>query len=331
MTATTKAIPWADSTFNPWIGCTKISQGCDHCYAERRMDRRLGRVLWGAGKPRRRTSANYWRQPVRWNARADVFRECVACGWRGDLAERDDPTAFACPSCGVTDWKSARRRVCCASLADVFDDEAPAEWRQDLLNLIADTPNLDWAVLTRRIGNARAMLDDCSGGNGQPSETWGGAWPNLWLGVAVCNQMEFQRDVPTLLQTPAAVRFISAEPLLEPIDMDCVPRPSMWPEVTDDICHGINPLRYLSGPQIDWVIAGGEFGPGARSAHPDWFRSIRDECAAMRVPFFLNQLGGETADAGGCELDGKEGKAWPEQRSVHPWLVKKLARATASS
>lgn len=151
-------IEWCDSTFNPWIGCTKVSPGCDHCYAERHMAQRLGRVQWGAGKPRHRTSAAYWRQPVRWNARADVFRECGACGWRGDLAVRDDPVAFACPSCDVTDWRPARRRVFCASLADVFDNEVPAEWRRDLLNLIADTPNLDWLVLTKRIGNAQRML-----------------------------------------------------------------------------------------------------------------------------------------------------------------------------
>lgn len=281
-------IEWCDSTFNPWIGCTKISPGCDHCYAERQMDQRLGHVQWGAGKPRRRTSASYWHQPTRWNARADVFCEC-ACGWRGEL---DTLESDECPACGRHEnLEPARRRVFCASLADVFDNEAPAEWRRDLLNLIADTPRLDWLVLTKRIGNARAMLDDCRRGDSQPGDTWDGAWPNLWIGATVCNQQEFQRDVPKLLQTPAAVRFISAEPLLGPIDMDCVPRPDAWPAVVDDICDGINPLRYLSGPQIDWVIAGGESGPGARPANPDWFRAMRDECVEMRVPFLFKQWG----------------------------------------
>jgi protein gp37 len=285
-------IEWCDSTFNPWIGCTKVSPGCDHCYAERQMDQRLGRVQWGAGKPRRPTSVAYWRQPVQWNARADVFRECGACGWRGDLALRDDPVAFACPSCDVTDWRPARRRVFCASLADVFDNEAPAEWRFGLLNLIAGTPHLDWLVLTKRIGNAKRMLDDYIASDGHTGETWDCGWPNLWLGATVCNQQEFDRDVPKLLETPAAVRFLSCEPLLGPVDMDCVPRPASWPEVIDDISDGIHPLRYLSGPHIDWVIAGGESGPAARPAHPDWFRSMRDECVAARVPFFFKQWGG---------------------------------------
>lgn len=286
-------IEWCDSTFNPWTGCTKVSPGCDHCYAER-WNRRFAEsdhaMHWGAGKPRRRTSAANWKQPQRWN-RQDFF-ECSGCGFRGtreQYQEYTKPPAIAC--CPDHDLRPARRRVFCASLADVFDNEAPAEWRRDLLNLIAGTPRLDWLVLTKRIGNARAMLNDYAASDGHRGDTLDGAWPNLWIGATVCNQQEFQRDVPKLLQTPGAVRFISAEPLLGPIDMDCVPRPDAWPAVVDDICDGINPLRYLSGPQIDWVIAGGESGPGARPAHPDWFRAMRDECVAMRVPFLFKQWG----------------------------------------
>ena len=121
-------IEWADSTFNPWIGCTKVSPACDHCYAERLDGRGIfGGAHWGAGVPRKRTSAANWWKPVQWNDRADAFRECAACGWRGDLALRDDPVAFACPSCDRTDWRQARRRVFCASLADWLDKDVPHE------------------------------------------------------------------------------------------------------------------------------------------------------------------------------------------------------------
>lgn len=283
-------IEWCDSTFNPWIGCTKVSPGCDHCYAERHMAQRLGRVQWGAGKPRHRTSAAYWRQPVRWNARADVFRECGACGWRGDLAVRDDPVAFACPSCDVTDWRPARRRVFCASLADVFDNEVPAEWRRDLLNLIADTPNLDWLVLTKRIGNAQRMLNEYIASDGHPGETWDGAWPNLWLGVTVVNQREAERDIPVLLKTPAAVRFLSCEPLLGPVGVERWLRPR---QVGNPDGYGGDhaPGWTTDSRTIHWVIAGGESGPGARPTNPDWVESLRDQCAAARVPFFFKQWG----------------------------------------
>lgn len=149
MSANTK-IEWADHTFNPWIGCTKVGPGCDHCYAEADFDKRRHVVHWGPGQPRKRTSQSTWAQPLRWNAMADVFRECASCGWRGHLALRDEPLAFACPSCDATDWMPARRRVFCASLADVFDNEVPEQWRDDLFTLIERTPNLDWLRYNRR-------------------------------------------------------------------------------------------------------------------------------------------------------------------------------------
>ena len=171
MSAATR-IEWADSTFNPWIGCTKISPGCDHCYAERQMDQRLGRVRWGAGQPRQRTSAAYWRQPELWNAEADRFRECGACGWRGQIEIGASPVPFA------------RRRVFCASLADVFDNEVPLKWLMDLLDLIRRTPNLDWLLLTKRIGNVTTRLGAVARlagkigeeGDKAASDTWGMAF-----------------------------------------------------------------------------------------------------------------------------------------------------------
>ena len=214
-------IEWTDATFNPWVGCTKVSPACDHCYAESWAKRAGNPELWHG--ERRRTAASNWRQPVKWNRQAT----------------------------------GERKRVFCASLADVFDNEVPAEWRRDLFDLIGETPHLTWQLLTKRIGNVEKML---------PGD-WGDGWPNVWIGSTVVNQEEADRDAPKLLATPAAVRFVSAEPLLGPIDFT-----------------NINNL-------LDWIIAGGESGPGARPMHPDWVRSIRDQCAAAGVPFFFKQWG----------------------------------------
>lgn len=300
------AIEWADSTFNPWMGCTKISPACDHCYAERDTAR-FGRVGWGPGAARVRTSAANWRKPVHWNTRADVFRECAGCGWRGDIAVRAEPVAFACPACDVVNWRPARRRVFCASLADVFDNEVDPQWRDDLFDLIAATPNLDWLLLTKRIGNVTKLLTDLR--DSEPNDRrWGelNAWlhhgrppANVWLGATICNQAEAVRDIPKLLAIPAAVRFLSIEPMLGPVDIAWA-----FPDTRTGCCHrcgfrtnrvgGICPndgetLRGDIG--LDWVIAGGESGPHARPMHPDWVRSLRDQCAAAGVPFLFKQFG----------------------------------------
>src|SRR5262249_6430114 len=132
MSANSK-IEWTDSTFNPWIGCTKISPGCDHCYAERDMALRRKRVTWGAGAARSRTSEAYWHDPIRWSARG--FWQCEACGWRGE-----NPACDGCPSCSRLGMLTlTKRRVFCASLADVFDNEVDPAWRLDLFEVIAKT------------------------------------------------------------------------------------------------------------------------------------------------------------------------------------------------
>ena len=126
-------IEWTDHTFNPWMGCMKVGPGCDGCYAENLMDHRYGRVRWGAGEPRVRTSTANWRKPVQWNR---------------DASGRDGDRPF----------------VFCASLADVFDNEVDPLWRADLFALIDATPNLVWLLLTKRIGNVMKMVEDvCSG------------------------------------------------------------------------------------------------------------------------------------------------------------------------
>ncbi|AJG19020.1 phage Gp37/Gp68 family protein [Cupriavidus basilensis] len=246
MSETTK-IEWTDATFNPWIGCTKVSPACDHCYAEVSTPARALGVTWGAKEDRHRTSAANWKLPHRWNAQHDAF--------------------FA--------THGRRRRVFCASLADVFDNAVSAQWRFDLLRLIVETPNLDWLLLTKRIGNAAEMLEQAMRALTVGREGWRDNYlPNVWLGATICNQEEADRDIPKLLAVPASVRFLSMEPLLGPVDL------RMWMRAA------------WRGPlPIGWVIVGGESGAGARPMHPDWARSLRDQCAAAGVAFLFKQWG----------------------------------------
>lgn len=232
-------IEWTDHTFNPWEGCQKVGPGCDHCYAETRNARFAGgkAVNWGPGAPRRRTSASNWQKPVSWNAAHVEFLE----------------------------RHGRRQRVFCASLADVFDNAVDPAWRSDLFDLIERTPNLDWLLLTKRIGNVARML---------PSLEWARR-DNLWLGATVCNQAEADRDIPKLLALPAHVRFLSMEPLLGPVDLT----PHLQASST------------AATHALDWVIVGGESGPGARPMHPDWPRNLRDQCQSAGVPYLFKQWG----------------------------------------
>lgn len=266
MSANSK-IEWTDHTFNPWMGCQKVSPACDHCYAEVNTAVRSLGVVWGPGAERRRTSAGNWQQPVRWNAEAARM--------------------------GI------RYRVFCASLADVFDNAVPDQWRSDLFDLIAATPHLDWLLLTKRIGNARSMLNaaasavmvDFVGANAWDMHPW----PNVWLCATICNQEEAERDIPKLLAVDAKVRFLSMEPLLGPVTLDTIyntdlgeGQPYLHPligRVSDGHGDGCNV------PGIDWVIVGGESGHHARPMHPDWARSLRDQCQAAGVPFLFKQWG----------------------------------------
>ena len=268
------AIEWADHTFNPWVGCTKVSPACDHCYAENLMSSRMHVVQWGTGQPRKRTSARTWNDPLRWNAEAERL--------------------------GV------RYRVFCASLADVFDNEVPLQWRQDLFELIGRTLHLDWLLLTKRIGNAKTMMADAL--SAFPSANRDGMiWPlpNVWLGATICDQTEADRDVPKLLDTPAARRFVSLEPLLGPVNLNGIGRyTSGWRNI--DALRGIDTHGHLAmspsqcssmvssvigAPKLDWVIVGGESGAHARPMHPEWVRALRDQCVDAGVPFLFKQHG----------------------------------------
>jgi protein gp37 len=300
-------IEWTTHTFNPWRGCTKVSPGCANCYAETlsgRNPKTLG--VWGPNGTRVVASEAMWREPLKWN-------KAAACQCGGGFRGKHSPY---CPQVD-------RPRVFCASLADVFEDWqgpmvdakgkelyvspgtgiwVPSDFqymrdrltmvdvRRRLFHLIDATPNLDWLLLTKRPENIAKMLPDakcplCKGKGGWETGAYSGDCrcgnglvirPNVWLGVSVENQEQADTRIPLLLKTPAAVRFLSMEPLLGPVDL------SPW-LITD--------VDARDGNLIDWVIVGGESGPNARPMHPDWVRSIRDQCQAAGVPFFFKQWG----------------------------------------
>lgn len=177
-------IEWTDHTFNPWIGCTKVSPACDGCYAENLMANRYGRVQWGAGEDRQRTSVANWRKPIAWDKQAKQL--------------------------------GTRPYVFCASLADVFDNEVEEKWRDDLFALIEATPNLVWLLLTKRIGNVRKMTDPERGCRLLPR--------NAAVGATIANQEEYDRDRMKLWEVKETreplFTFGSFEPLLGRIVLD---------------------------------------------------------------------------------------------------------------
>lgn len=237
------AIEWTDHTFNPWWGCTKVSQGCKFCYAET-LASRYGHGVWGPGAQRRFFGEKHWQEPLKWNR----------------LAEQAGHPA----------------RVFCASMADVFEEnETLDDERLKLWMLIETTPWLHWQLLTKRPEHVLDMVP------------WGDQWPiNVWIGTSVENQDVADERIPLLQAIPAAVRFLSCEPLIGPI-------------------AGLD----LTG--IHWLIAGGESGMSHRPADPAWFRELRDQCQVARVAFFFKQWGGRTSKSGGRILDGQSWSEFP--------------------
>lgn len=173
-------IAWCDSTHNEWLGCQKVSAGCDNCYAETLMDKRYHRVQWGPHGERKRTSEANRRKPLGWQRKAAEF-----------FAEHGH-----------------RRRVFCSSLSDVFDNQVPNDWRVDLWSTISATPDLDWLLLTKRPENILKFI---------PRNWHGGLPRNIWLGVTAEDQAAYDRRWPILRDIPAAVRFISYEPAIGPL------------------------------------------------------------------------------------------------------------------
>ncbi len=261
----TTGIPWCDHTFNSWIGCVEKSDGCKNCYAKHdtfpRRERSHGCELWGASAIRHITSNAYWRQPLAWD------REAERAG--------------------------VMRSVFCGSLCDVFEARDDLiETRYRLWNLIEQTPHLRWLLLTKRPENIEGMLPAqwSSWGYFQlhgdmPKPYTAFFPPNVWLGVTAENSEQFMARWPMLENIGrrwyVPVLFISAEPLLGPINMA--------DDLTEFDEHEEDNTIWVRG--IDWVIVGGESGPHARPMHPQWARSLRDQCAEAEVPFFFKQHG----------------------------------------
>lgn len=257
MSANSK-IEWTDHTFSPWWGCAKVSPACDFCYAEAWAKRTGFPGLWGVDAARRSFGDKRWAEPLKWERLA---------------------------------VKEGRRfRVFCASMADVFDKNAPEGARDRLWELILATPHLDWLLLTKRIGNVSRMV---------PQSWMVGHWPaNALLGISVVNQPEADRDIPKLLALQARVRFLSCEPLLGPIDLNRIVLASNV-SITgtdprfDKLNFTVSALRGAQSfkwPPVNWVIVGGESGHKARPMEVEWARSLKIQCEAAGTAFFMKQL-----------------------------------------
>lgn len=268
-------IEWTDQTWNPIRGCTRVSEGCRHCYAERQAARFAGPgqpfdgYVTGSGAG------------ARWTGRVELVE-----------AKLYEPLGWRRP-----------RRVFVNSMSDLFHESLPDECIDRVFAVMALAPQHTFQVLTKRhermreymsgdrYGVVNAAVEIVSDARGdvaglvqRENMDATGLWPlpNVWLGMSVEDQPTADERMPVLSATPAAVRYVSAEPLLGPVDL----RP--W---------------LVATPRLDWVIVGGESGPGARPMHPDWVRSLRDQCAEAGVPFFFKQWG-EFSPAGPPDRPG---------------------------
>jgi protein gp37 len=226
------SIAWTDHSWNPWWGCTKVSQGCDHCYAEA-FDKRVGGAHWGKDVPRRTFGDAHWREPLRWDR--DAARDGV------------------------------KSKVFCASMADVMDDEAPDGQRERLWALIDQTPNLIWQLLTKRPQRYSRYL---------PSA--GFKHRNVWVGCTTEDQHNFDLRMPYLAGAAdqwESISFISYEPAIGPLTMEGAEKPN-------------------------WVICGGESGPGHRPMDPVWAESVKSQCVTYGIKFFMKQMSAQTPAKG---------------------------------
>lgn len=266
-------IEWTDATWNPVTGCTKVSPGCDHCYAETIANRFTGTKAYPRGfdvtlRPERLD------QPLRWQR---------------------------------------PRRVFVNSMSDLFHKDVPDEYIARVFAVMALADQHTFQVLTKRPGRMRSLLSSDAFMQAvdsaipgvvaalRPPRVWYDTWPlpNVWLGTSVEDQRWANVRVPQLLDTPATVRFLSCEPLLGPVDLVFTDtreqtywlsgRPGWGPE--EDRGDGLVTQPLVIGPSIDWVIVGGESGPNARVMQLDWAESLRDQCTGAGIPFFFKQWG----------------------------------------
>ncbi|NUS44427.1 MAG: phage Gp37/Gp68 family protein [Mycobacteriaceae bacterium] len=282
------SIEWTEATWNPVTGCTRTSPGCEHCYIERTPPMRIHGRRFDGPRIGATTGVQLHPQRLEW-----------------PLRQRKPLRVFVC------------------SMADLFHDEVPDAYIARVWAAMAATPHITYQVLTKRHARMNHLLNSgsffCDVADAwdalwvthgdtvverDSSEHW---WPlsNVWVGVSAENQQWANIRIPTLLGTPAAVRFVSLEPLLGPIDLQHAVT-SMGERrghgLTARWVHTRSCCQKFHG--IDWVIAGGESGPHARAMDPDWVRSLRDQCHVGDVPFFFKQWGGRTPKAAGRTLDG---------------------------
>jgi protein gp37 len=301
---TSTGIEWAHHTYNPWRGCTKVSEGCANCYALT-MSKRNPAVLgeWGPQGKRPVGNAAYLRQAYKWNKAAQKAGE--------------------------------RHRVFCGSLMDVFENRPELdEPRAHLFKTISETPHLDWLLLTKRPENWHNLLQRAYGvaaaenGDelGEPVMTWISAWLhgeaplNVWVMTSVENQERADERIPLLLNIPARVRGLSCEPLLRPVNLE------KWLNPDE-----ARPLRRMlfpesSEPLVDWIIAGGESGPQARPMHPAWARILRDQCQEAGVPFFFKQWGEWAETQPGVIPQANRAHRWPDGQLMYRVGKKRAGR-----
>ena len=244
-------------TWNPVSGCTKVSAGCKNCYAERMAKRLAGRC-------------GYPEAPHQFDVTLHPDRLEQPLHWRKPR------TVFVC------------------SMSDLFHEDVPFDYVDEIFGIMAEAPQHGFQLLTKRPERAISYISDAnlSATNVETHLVW--PLPNVWLGVTAENQATADERIPLLLETPAAVRFVSCEPLLGPVRFDY--------EDWDRTAEYMEPKTYLRSytidngarrmPGIDWVIVGAETGPGARPMHPDWARDIRDQCQEAGVPFFFKKMSG---------------------------------------
>lgn len=244
-------------------GCSKVSPGCENCWAEKEAHMR-------SSNPNDKVRARYegLTKGGKFNGQLRLHTENL------DLPLRvKKPTVWAV-------WN------------DLFHEDVPFEWVDRVINAAYSAPQHIYLILTKRPERMKLYFESCRE-RGIPAILWMRHGLKLWLGVTAENQEQADKRIPLLLQTPAAVRFLSCEPLLGPVNLQQIRDADalLFPLSGEFICDGINEPRPIKHGGINWIIAGGESGPGARPMHPDWARSLRDQCQAAGVPFFFKQFG----------------------------------------
>lgn len=254
-------IEWTDKTWNPIIGCSKTSPACDHCYAERMAFRH-------SHNPKAPIEyKNVVTDSGTWNGQTAFVKSVL-----------EKPLHWRKPC-----------RVFVGSMTDLFHPSTPFEWIDKIINIMAQTPHLTYQILTKRPERMYDYITHNMWLTNDPME-------HVWFGVTVENQDQAEARIPFLLDTPAAVRFVSIEPMLGPVDLkhvtlDLGPRYELdWLDALRGM-RGTGSILHTATEKLDWVICGGETGPGARPMWEPWARDLMEQCKTAGVPFFFKKWG----------------------------------------